>query len=188
MCVSTLIDGLSRCERSPTPVSVGVNTSWPSFANSRATRRQHHAPCQAPCTRTKVAMGVSPCSRHCEGEATKQSSGPRSYRKPPCWCGRPPTASMCQNEVVEISSKGAVHGQDYPHWHRHFEECFSTARGRRSGAGCVAAQAAGGGRSLAFFRKLEPTLDRPGGLRRRPLLGTGAGEAGPRVVWCRRNT
>src|ERR1051326_3692900 len=58
MWVSRWMSGESRCERSPSPVSVGVNTSCPSRAKSRATRRQHHAPCQAPCTRTKVAKGI----------------------------------------------------------------------------------------------------------------------------------
>jgi hypothetical protein len=34
-----------------------------------------------------------------------------------CWGGRPPTASLCQTEVVADSSdKGAVRDEDYPHW------------------------------------------------------------------------
>src|ERR1700747_32265 len=43
-----------RCERSPTPVRVGVNTLCPPFCRRSAMRRQHQPPCQAPCTRTKV--------------------------------------------------------------------------------------------------------------------------------------
>src|SRR5947209_13502578 len=50
-----------RCERSPTPVRVGVNTSCPRFCRRSATRRQHQPPCQAPCTRTKV-FGAAVCA------------------------------------------------------------------------------------------------------------------------------
>src|SRR5215831_6329668 len=56
-----------RCERSPNPVIVGVNTLCPPFCRRSATRRQHQPPCQAPCTSTKVfgalvcaAAGVPP--------------------------------------------------------------------------------------------------------------------------------
>src|SRR5262245_11538153 len=56
-----------RCERSPNPVIVGVNTLCPRFCRRSATRRQHQPPCQAPCTSTKVfgalvcaAAGVPP--------------------------------------------------------------------------------------------------------------------------------
>src|SRR5215813_7018620 len=47
-----------------------------------------------------------------------------------CWGGRPPTASLGQNEVVGDSfpqTKGAVREQDYPHWHRHVQEYFCAA-------------------------------------------------------------
>src|SRR6516162_791882 len=54
MCVSRLISLLMRCERSPTPVSVGVNTLWPCCSSKSDTRRQHQPPCHAPCTSTKV--------------------------------------------------------------------------------------------------------------------------------------
>src|SRR5580704_17678080 len=64
MWVSTSIVGDNRCERSATPVSVGVNTSWPAPLSSRATRRQHQAPCQAPCTRTNVAIWSGPIKPH----------------------------------------------------------------------------------------------------------------------------
>src|SRR6516165_4464997 len=57
MCVSRTISLLMRCERSPTPVRVGVNTLCPPFCRRSATRRQHQPPCQAPCTRTKVFGG-----------------------------------------------------------------------------------------------------------------------------------
>src|SRR5579864_9086670 len=30
---------------------------------------------------------------------------------------------------LQISDKGAVRGQDYPHWHRYVQECFCAARG-----------------------------------------------------------
>src|SRR5258706_12749527 len=59
MWVSRLISLLKRCERSPTPVSVGVNTLWPCFSRRSATRRQHQPPCQAPCTSTKVLGGLA---------------------------------------------------------------------------------------------------------------------------------
>src|SRR5215510_14626259 len=50
-----------RCERSPTPVRVGVNTLCPRFCRRSATRRQHQPPCQAPCTSTKV-LGAPVCA------------------------------------------------------------------------------------------------------------------------------
>src|SRR6516162_2110480 len=50
-----------RCERSPNPVIVGVNTLCPPFCRRSATRRQHQPPCQAPCTRTKV-FGAPVCA------------------------------------------------------------------------------------------------------------------------------
>src|SRR5258706_15883312 len=36
---------------------------------------------------------------------------------------------MCQNEVVEISDKGAVREPDYPHWNGNVGAFFSVARG-----------------------------------------------------------
>src|SRR5262249_52621225 len=50
-----------RCERSPNPVIVGVNTLCPPFCRRSATRRQHQPPCQAPCTSTKV-FGAFVCA------------------------------------------------------------------------------------------------------------------------------
>src|SRR5262252_2364200 len=50
-----------RCERSPTPVRVGVNTLCSRFCRRSATRRQHQPPCQAPCTSTKV-FGAPVCA------------------------------------------------------------------------------------------------------------------------------
>src|SRR6516164_9491196 len=61
MCVSRTISLLMRCERSPTPVRVGVNTLCPPFCRRSATRRQHQPPCQAPCTSTKV-FGALVCA------------------------------------------------------------------------------------------------------------------------------
>src|SRR5215510_15714547 len=51
----------TRCERSPNPVIVGVNTLCPPFWRRSATRRQHQPPCQAPCTSTKV-FGAPVCA------------------------------------------------------------------------------------------------------------------------------
>jgi hypothetical protein len=36
---------------------------------------------------------------------------------------------LCQNEVVEISDKGAVRGPDYPNWNGYVEAYFSAAWG-----------------------------------------------------------
>src|SRR5216684_7813420 len=58
--VSRLIAPLIRCERSPSPVSVGVNTVWPCARKRSATRRQHQPPCQAPCTSTNVFRPLFP--------------------------------------------------------------------------------------------------------------------------------
>ena len=37
----------------------GATTSWPRASSSSASRRKHHPPCQAPCTRTNRAIGAS---------------------------------------------------------------------------------------------------------------------------------
>src|SRR5206468_2397147 len=60
MCVSRLTSRDRRCERSPTPVSVGVNTSWPWACNSLRTRFQHQLPCHAPWVRTNDVMEGCP--------------------------------------------------------------------------------------------------------------------------------
>src|SRR5215217_5094093 len=52
-----------------------------------------------------------------------------NFRPWSCWGGRPPTASLCQNEVAEISNEGAVHERDYPDWYGHVQDCFSAAWG-----------------------------------------------------------
>jgi hypothetical protein len=52
--VSSVIDFDNRCERSPSPVWVGVTTVWPRLRSVAATLPQHHPPCHAPCTSTKV--------------------------------------------------------------------------------------------------------------------------------------
>ena len=61
MWVSRSTSLLRRCERSPTPVSVGENTLWPFFSRRSDTRRQHQPPCQAPCTSTNV-FGALVCA------------------------------------------------------------------------------------------------------------------------------
>src|SRR6266702_698440 len=45
---------------------------------------------------------------------------------------------LCQNEVVEISNKGAVRGADYPHWNGYVEVYFSAAWGGCGGTAGVA--------------------------------------------------
>src|SRR4029077_10264586 len=62
MWVVRSIPARSRCERSPSPVSVGVKTVWPLPRSRSATRCQHQPPCQAPWTRTKV-YGIEISSR-----------------------------------------------------------------------------------------------------------------------------
>src|SRR6202035_2509410 len=52
----------SRCDRSPSPVNVGVKTVWPPLRSRSATRCQHQPPCQAPWTRTNV-YGIEISSR-----------------------------------------------------------------------------------------------------------------------------
>src|SRR6202790_2935027 len=54
MWVFKSIPARSRCDRSPSPVSVGVKTVWPPPRSRSATRCQHQPPCQAPWTRTKA--------------------------------------------------------------------------------------------------------------------------------------
>src|SRR5674476_633140 len=56
MCVSRPTSAVSRCDRSPSPVSVGVSTRCPAAVSRSATYRQHQPPCHAPWTRTKSVM------------------------------------------------------------------------------------------------------------------------------------
>ena len=56
--------GAAPAALSAKPVRVGANTSWPAACKRGITRRQHQAPCQAPCTSTiggllPLAMGVA---------------------------------------------------------------------------------------------------------------------------------
>jgi hypothetical protein len=48
--------GLVRCTRSPSPVKLGVYTSWPAASSGLRTGRKPYDPPQAPCTSTNVAM------------------------------------------------------------------------------------------------------------------------------------
>ena len=52
MNVSRLMSLESKSAFSPTPVWVGVKTSKPCAISKGTNLRQHHAPCQAPCTKT----------------------------------------------------------------------------------------------------------------------------------------
>ncbi len=54
MCVSRPTSGVRRCERSPSPVKVGVYTRCPAVASRGVSFFQHQPPCQPPCTSTKV--------------------------------------------------------------------------------------------------------------------------------------
>src|ERR1700676_1604546 len=84
---------------------------------------------------------------------------------------------MCQNEVVEISDKGAVREPDYPNWNGYVEAYFSAARGGcRRAAG--AAQEFAAQRGAGVF--CQAGADRGGnrGLRRSALLGADANRAG----------
>src|SRR3569833_882013 len=58
MWVERLTLGLSRWERSHSPVSVGAMTTRPRTNSRTHTRTQHHPPCQAPWTsRNVVGLG-----------------------------------------------------------------------------------------------------------------------------------
>ena len=85
MWVARLTLASSRCERSPSPVMVGVNTLWPRFSSRSDTRRQHQPPCQAPCTSTKVLALVCACavaaSRSCRRRHGARRHPPRTVRR-----------------------------------------------------------------------------------------------------------
>src|SRR5258708_12557501 len=84
MWVSRLMSRLIRWERSPSPVSVGVNTLWPWRRRESATRSKHQPPCQAPCTRTKVFLrGLGVCGR----DARCGRGGAEAGRKHGAACG-----------------------------------------------------------------------------------------------------
>src|SRR5690242_14442710 len=57
MWVSRVTACGGRCARSPTPPSDTANARCPAVHSSGSTRFQHQAPCQAPWTRTKSAIG-----------------------------------------------------------------------------------------------------------------------------------
>src|SRR2546430_5691951 len=86
---------------------------------------------------------------------------------------------MCQNEVVEISDKGAVREPDYPNWNGYVEAYFSAAWGccRRAGGGAQAAPAQG---RAGGFCQTAADRERGGGVRRGPLLAAGDAHARPR--------
>src|SRR5215472_1764956 len=58
-CVVRQTCGLVRWTRSPMPVRLGVNTSWPASRSGPRTLRKPCAPPHAPCTRTKTAISVT---------------------------------------------------------------------------------------------------------------------------------
>src|SRR5260221_6038259 len=86
---------------------------------------------------------------------------------------------LCQNEVVEISDKGAIRGPDYPHWNGYVEAYFSAARGgcRRATGG---AQEAAAQRGIRAFCQAAAKRDRDGGLCGGTLMGAGVAQARPR--------
>src|SRR5258708_27938794 len=86
---------------------------------------------------------------------------------------------LCQNEVVEISDKGAIRGPDYPHWNGYVEAYFSAARGGCRRATGVAQEAAAQ-RGIGVFCQAAANRDRDGGLWRGTLLGAGVAQARPR--------
>src|SRR6266849_1114808 len=87
---------------------------------------------------------------------------------------------LCQNnEVVEISDKGAVREPDYPHWNGYVEAFFSAARGGCRRAAGVAQEAAAQP-GVGVFCQAAANRDRAGGLRGGPLLGAGVAQARPR--------
>src|SRR6266404_5612678 len=53
MWVSSPVSGVTRCSRSPSPVSVGVKTRWPAARSRSATAPHCQPPPQVPCSRTK---------------------------------------------------------------------------------------------------------------------------------------
>ena len=59
MCVSSVIAGDIRWARSPAPVKVTAWARCPRCIRLRTTWRQHQPPCQAPCTRTKLAIQIT---------------------------------------------------------------------------------------------------------------------------------
>src|SRR5262245_41637325 len=68
----------------------------------------------------------------------------------------PPTASMCQNEVVRSQARETVHGRCYSHWYGYVQECFSTAWSGWKRAACAAPEAASSA-GFGFFGKLPVT-------------------------------
>src|SRR5258705_4883694 len=64
---------------------------------------------------------------------------------------------MCQNEVVEISDKGAVREPDYPNWNGYVEAYFSV-HGVDAAEQPVLRKRLGRKQVLAFFAKLPPTV------------------------------
>src|ERR1700692_3164331 len=86
---------------------------------------------------------------------------------------------MCQNEVVEISDKGAVREPDYPNWNGYVEAYFSAARGGCRGA-AGAAQEAATQPGAGVFCQAAANRYRDGGVRGGALLGAGVAQARPR--------
>src|SRR5262249_38350015 len=87
MWVVRLTFSSSKCERSPSPVNVGVYTLCPSFSSRSLTRRQHHPPCHEPCTSTKVlgaACALGELRNTTVPKPAAAASVARRVSAPPC--------------------------------------------------------------------------------------------------------
>ncbi len=86
MCVSRSTSLSARCARSPRPVRVTANTSWPNARKCAATSRHAHPPRHAPGTRTSgrelIPPRVASHKRPRAGSTTGRRSASPTTRAP----------------------------------------------------------------------------------------------------------
>src|SRR6516162_3596088 len=148
-----------RCERSPTPVRVGVNTLCPPFCRRSATRRQHQPPCQAPCTRTKV-FGAPVCAD--AGAPPKAAA----LAPAPALASTPRRVMAASLVVVMMSSRRLVCWCNLT-----WDASGRPERRKRKHVGICAGTPSPAARPLWITGTIGP---RPDGVRRGPILGAPA--------------
>src|SRR5215208_1572746 len=104
MWVSRSMAGPARWMRSPSPVRVGVWTSWPGARSSGATQRQHQPPTNAPWIRTKVAIATFCGDPGSDATAVKPGGGRGALGVGASGCGR----GFAVEEVPFLGESGEV--------------------------------------------------------------------------------
>ena len=103
------------------------------------------------------------CRWHCASAGRDPESRARIFRARSFWNSCPvgvdgPRRHRCARmRSLQISNRGAVRGEAYPHWYGHVQECFRAAwRGCGRSSRCCARSCVGS-KCMSSLRKLAPT-------------------------------